>query len=141
MNISARNIFKGTVSSIVKGAVNAEVTITLASGAPIVSIITIGAVERLGLQEGMASSAIIKASTIILGANLHEAKMSARNILCGTVTRVIDGPVSCEVDLEIGGGEVLSAVITHGSAKNLGFAEGDHACAIFKASSVIIGVE
>lgn len=141
MNISARNIFKGSISSIVKGAVNAEVTITLASGAPIVSIITIGAVERLGLQEGMAASAIIKASTVILGTNLHDAKMSARNILCGTVTRVIDGPVSCEVDLEIGGGEVLSAVITHGSAEKLGFAEGSHACAIFKASSVIVGVE
>ena len=67
--------------------------------------------------------------------------MSARNILCGTITRLIDGPVSCEVDLEIGGGETLSAVITHGSAKNLGLAEGGHACAIFKASSVIIGVE
>jgi molybdate transport system regulatory protein len=141
MNISARNIFKGSISSIVKGAVNSEVTITLASGAPIVSIITIGAVERLGLQEGMAASAIIKASTVILGTNLHDAKMSARNILCGTVTRVIDGPVSCEVDLEIGGGEVLSAVITHGSAEKLGFAEGSHACAIFKASSVIVGVE
>jgi len=141
MNISARNIFKGTISSIVKGAVNAEVTISLASGAPIVSIITIGAVERLGLKEGMEASAIIKASAIILGTNLHDAKISARNILCGTVTRMIDGPVNCEVDIEIGGGEMLSAVITHGSAEKLGFTEGGHACAIFKASSVIIGVD
>jgi len=141
MNISARNIFKGTITSIAKGAVNAEVTISLTSGAPIVSTVTIGAVERLGLKEGMEASAIIKASTIILGTDLHDAKMSARNILCGTITRLIDGPVSCEVDLEIGGGETLSAVITHGSAKNLGLAEGGHACAIFKASSVIIGVE
>ncbi|NTW54135.1 MAG: TOBE domain-containing protein [Chlorobaculum sp.] len=140
MNISARNIFRGTVSSIVKGAVNAEVVITLASEASIVSTVTIGAVERLGLKEGMAASAIVKASSIILGTNLHDAKMSARNILCGTVTRVIDGPVNCEVDLEIGG-DLLSAVITHGSSEKLGFAEGSHACAIFKASSVIIGVE
>jgi molybdate transport system regulatory protein len=140
MNISARNIFRGTISSIVKGAVNAEVVITLASEASIVSTVTIGAVERLGLKEGMAASAIVKASSIILGTNLHDAKMSARNILCGTVTRVIDGPVNCEVDLEIGG-DLLSAVITHGSSEKLGFAEGSHACAIFKASSVIIGVE
>jgi len=141
MNISARNIFKGAITSIAKGAVNAEVTISLTSGAPIVSTVTIGAVERLGLKEGIEASAIIKASTIILGTDLHDAKVSARNILCGTITRLIDGPVSCEVDLEIGGGETLSAVITHGSAKNLGLAEGGHACAIFKASSVIIGVE
>ncbi|MBN1929773.1 MAG: TOBE domain-containing protein [Chlorobiaceae bacterium] len=141
MNISARNIFKGTISSIVRGMVNAEVTITLGSGASVVSIITIGAAERLGLKEGMAASAIVKASTIMLGTNLHDAKMSARNILCGTVTRVIDGPVSCEIDLEIGGGDLLSAVITHASATRLGLAEGARACAIFKASSVIIGVE
>jgi molybdate transport system regulatory protein len=141
MNISSRNIFKGTVSSIKRGAVNAEVTIALASGAEIISTVTVGAAERLGLKEGMAASAIVKASSIILGTNLHDAKMSARNILCGTVTRVIDGPVNCEVDLEIGGGDVLSAVITHGSSQKLGFAEGGHACAIFKASSVIIGVD
>jgi molybdate transport system regulatory protein len=31
--------------------------------------------------------------------------------------------------------------ITHGSARKPGFAEDAHACAIFKASSVIIGVD
>jgi len=141
MNISARNIFKGIISSIARGALNAEVTIALASGASIVSTVTLGAVERLGLTEGMKASAIVKASTIILGTDLHDAKVSARNRLCGTVAHVIDGPVSCEVALEIGGGDVLSAIITHGSSKTLGLAEGNHACAIFKASSVIIGVE
>jgi len=141
MNISARNIFRGTISSIAKGAVNAEVTIALASGTLIVSSVTIGAVERLGLKEGMAASAIVKASTVTLGTDLHSAKMSARNILCGTVTRVIDGPVSSEIDVEIGGGEVLSALITRGSAQQLGFTKGSHACAVFKASSVIIGVD
>ncbi|HHE31163.1 MAG TPA: transporter [Chlorobaculum parvum] len=141
MNISARNIFKGIISSIARGAVNAEVTIALASGASIVSNVTLGAVERLSLKEGMEANAIVKASNIILGTDLHDGKVSARNILCGTVTRVINGPVSCEVTLEIGGGDVLSAIITHGSSMSLGLAEESHACAIFKASSVIIGVE
>lgn len=141
MNISARNIFRGTISSITRGAVNAEVTIDLPSGSSIVSIITIGAVERLGLAEGMAASAIIKASSIILGTNLQEARVSARNMLCGTICRVIEGPVSTEVDIEIGGGDTLSAIITHGSSQKLGLAEGGEACAIFKASAVIIGVD
>jgi molybdate transport system regulatory protein len=140
MNISARNIFRGTIASVKKGAVNAEVSIALSDGSPIVSVITIGAVERLGLHEGMEASAIIKASSVILGTNLHDAKLSARNMLCGTISRVIEGPVSTEVDIEIGGGNSLSAVITHGSSEKLGLAEGGHACAIFKASSVIIGV-
>ncbi|HWQ26268.1 MAG TPA: TOBE domain-containing protein [Chlorobaculum sp.] len=141
MNISARNIFKGTVSSVVKGAVNAEIVITLADGTSIVSVITIGAAERLGLKEGIAASAIIKASSIIVGTNLQEAKLSARNIVNGTVSSVIEGPVSSEVDIEIGSGNILSAVITHGSSTKLGLATGAQVCAIFKASSVIVGVE
>ena len=141
MNISARNIFKGTVSSIVKGAVNSEVTITLADGTKIVAIITIGAAERLGLKEGMAASAIIKASSIMVGTGLLEAKLSARNILPGKICRVIEGPVSTEIDIEVGGGNTLSAVITHGSSSRMGLAVGGTACAIFKASSVIIGVD
>ncbi|NTU68116.1 MAG: TOBE domain-containing protein [Chlorobiaceae bacterium] len=140
MDISARNIFKGTVSSIIKGAVNAEVVIDLGNDTAIASTLTIGAVERLGLKEGMAASAIVKASSVILGTGLLEAKLSARNILPGRISRVIEGPVSTEVDLEIGGGNTLSAVITHGSSARMGLTAGNTACAIFKASSVIIGV-
>lgn len=141
MNISARNIFKGTVASIANGAVNAEITITLASGASIISTVTLAAVEQLGLAEGMAVRAIVKTSTIILDTDLHDAKVSARNKLCSTVTSVTDGVVNTEVALEIGSGDVLSAVITRESAKALELIEGSHACAIFKAPSVIIGVE
>lgn len=140
MNISARNIFKGTISSVSKGAVNAEVSIDLGDGTPIVSIVTIGAVERLGLKEGMAASAIVKASSVIIGTSLEGAKLSSRNILCGRIGKVIEGPVSTEVDIEIGGGNTLSAVITHGSSTRMGLAAGSSACAIFKASAVIIGV-
>ncbi len=141
MNISARNIFKGTVTSIVKGAVNTEVTIALGDGTRMVSIITVGAAERLGLKEGATASAIVKASSIIVGTNLQGAELSARNIVRGRVSKVIEGPVSTEVDIEIGGGNTLSAVITHESSKKLGLAAGADASAIFKASSVIIGVE
>ncbi len=141
MNISARNIFKGTISSIAKGTVNAEVTIALGDGTGIVSVVTIGAVERLGLKEGMKASAIIKASSIIIGTNLQDARLSTRNIVSGTVVKVIEGPVSTEVDIEIGSGNTLSAVITHGSSEKLGLTVGSKASAIFKASSVIIGVD
>lgn len=40
MKLSARNVIKGKVTKIVKGAVNSEVTIEIAGGAQIVSIIT-----------------------------------------------------------------------------------------------------
>ena len=70
----------------------------------------------------------------------HDAKVSARNIFCGTISKIIEGPVNTEVDLDIGSGNTISAVITHESAGQLGLAVGGHACTLFKASSVILGV-
>jgi molybdate transport system regulatory protein len=140
MKLSARNTFAGTVSGIVKGAVNAEVTITLKGGVPLVAVITNGAADNLGLKVGSAALAIVKASSVIIGSDLHDAKISARNVFCGTVSKIIEGPVNCEVDVEIGGGNIVSAVITHGSSERLALKEGGHACTLFKASSVIVGV-
>jgi len=140
MKVSARNVFAGTVARIVKGAVNAEVDLTLKGGATIAAVVTNGAVDGLGLAVGKEAYAIIKASSVIIGTDLHDAKVSARNLMCGTVVKVVEGPVSAEVDVEVGGGNTVSAVITHESSKNLGLAVGGHACAMFKASSVIIGV-
>ena len=140
MKLSARNVFAGTISEIKKGAVNAEVTVALKGGTPVVAIVTNGSVENLGLAAGKEASVIIKASAIIIGTDLHDAKVSARNIMCGTISKIIEGPVSAEIDVEIGGGNTISAVITEGSAQKLGLKQGGHACALFKASSVILGV-
>jgi molybdate transport system regulatory protein len=140
MKISARNVFSGTVEKVTRGAVNAEVSLRLKGETRITSIITIGAVDNLGLKEGVNAYAIIKSSSIIIAQELHDTKLSARNILPGTITKIIEGPVSTEVDLEIGDGNVISAIITHGSSEKLALKEGDTACSVFKASSVIIGV-
>ena len=140
MKVSARNVFAGTVGRITKGAVNAEVSLTLTGGTPLVATVTNGAVDSLGLKDGAAAFAIIKASSVIIGTDLHDAKVSARNVMCGTIAKIVEGPVNTEVDVEIGGGNTVSAVITHDSARNLGLKVGGHACALFKASSVILGV-
>lgn len=140
MRISARNTFSGTITTITKGAVNAEIILTLNGGQEIVSTITNGAVTNLGLKKGMSAYAIVKSSSVLVGRDLHDKKLSARNIICGTVQKVIDGPVSSEIDIEIGGGNSISAVITKTSSAKLDLKEGEHACAVFKASNVIIGV-
>jgi molybdate transport system regulatory protein len=140
MKLSARNVLTGTVASIKKGAVNTEVVLNLKGGPAIAAIITNSSVDSLALKEGAEACAIIKASNIIVGKDLHDAKISARNIICGTVTKVIDGPVSAEVGVDIGNGNILTAVITEASAKNLALKTGDHACLIIKASGVILGV-
>ena len=140
MKVSARNVLAGTITKITKGAVNSEVALLLTGGTPLVAVITNGAVENLALKEGLAAYAIIKASSVLVGSDLHNAKISARNMMCGKVVKIIEGPVSTEIDVEVGGGNTISAVITHESASNLGLAVGGHACTLFKASSVILGV-
>jgi len=140
MKVSARNVFNGSVTDIKKGTVNTEVTLTLKGGTPIAAIVTNCSIDTLGLTVGKDAYAIIKASSIMIGTDLHDAKISARNIMCGKISKIIEGPVSTDVEVEIGGGNTVSAVITHESATKLGLKEGGHACAIFKASSVILGV-
>jgi molybdate transport system regulatory protein len=68
--ISARNILTGTISSILPGAVNDEVTIDLPGGSTVTSIITSSSVKRLGLVVGKEISAIIKASDVLLATAL-----------------------------------------------------------------------
>ncbi len=140
MKISARNVFSGIVEKVTRGAVNAEVILRLKGETRITSVITNGAVDNLDLKEGVNAYAIIKSSSIIIAQELLNAKLSARNILPGKISKLIEGPVSTEVDLEIGDGNVISSIITHGSSEKLSLKEGDTACALFKASSVIIGV-
>jgi len=140
MKVSARNTLAGTVTAIIQGAVNAEVTLTLKGGVPLTAVVTNGAIGNLGLKVGSEAYAIIKASSVVIGTDLHDAKVSARNVFCGTIATIIEGPVNTEVDVEIGGGNIISAVITHGSSTQLELKVGGHACALFKASSVIIGV-
>jgi molybdopterin-binding protein len=67
MKISARNILKGKVVKVERGAVNAEVIIELPGGTQLVSIITNSSVETLGLTEGKEAYAIIKASNVMVG--------------------------------------------------------------------------
>lgn len=67
MKISARNVLKGKVKAVTPGVVNTEVTIEVAGGAEVVSIITKSSAERLGLAPGKDVYAIIKASNVIVG--------------------------------------------------------------------------
>jgi molybdopterin-binding protein len=66
MKLSARNVIKGTVDSVVAGAVNSEVTLTIPGGAKIVAMITKASAESLGLQKGKEAYAVIKASSVMI---------------------------------------------------------------------------
>mgnify|MGYP005841336491 CR=1 FL=1 len=68
-------------------------------------------------------------------------KVSARNVLKGTVKRISAGAVNDEVVVELPGGQEIVAMITKASAEGLGLAVGKPAYAVIKASSVMIGVD
>ena len=66
MQVSARNQLKGTVKKVEHGAVNSEVTLELADGIEVVSIITKESAEQLELAAGKAVFAVIKASDVMI---------------------------------------------------------------------------
>ena len=67
MKLSARNILKGKIVDIKKGATTAHVRIALAGGAVITSSITNEAVDELNLAAGQDAYAVIKATDVMVG--------------------------------------------------------------------------
>ena len=140
MKTTARNQFLGKVAELKSGAVNDEVILELPGGQQIVAVITQGSSDSLGLAPGVEAFALIKASSIILVAEGEGARFSARNQLAGTVTRVQTGAVNTEVVLDLPRGGTIAAIITNQSASEMAIAIGSKLTAMFKASSVILGV-
>ena len=68
-------------------------------------------------------------------------KISARNILKGTVKKIIPGAVNSEVILELPGGYEVTSIITKESVEKLGLAIGKPAYAVIKSSEVMIAVD
>ena len=67
MKISARNTIPGKVTHIKLGPVSAEVTINVATGIDIVSVISTASAEELKLKVGVPAFAVIKASSVMVG--------------------------------------------------------------------------
>jgi len=67
-------------------------------------------------------------------------KLSARNVLDGTITEIVKGAVTSHVKLDIGG-TTVTASITNESVAELGLTVGGKASAVIKATDVMIGVK
>ena len=67
MKISARNILKGKVVKITKGAINSLVLIEIAKGVEVTSVVTNDAAKALKLAKGKPAYAVIKASSVMIG--------------------------------------------------------------------------
>ncbi|TEA79922.1 TOBE domain-containing protein [Allopusillimonas ginsengisoli] len=137
---SARNNLSGTVASVKHGAVNDEIILNIAPGLDIVANITSESARSLDLEPGRRALAFIKASSIIVGKSDDGIKLSARNQLAGRISEVKEGAVNAEARIELPSGQVLVAVLTMESLSKLALKAGDEVYAIFKASSVMLGV-
>ena len=139
MQTSARNQFLGKVTTVKKDAVNAEVILDIGGGEQLAAIITHDSVDHLDLQPGVEAYALIKAPWVILTTD-DSLRTSARNRLCGTVVRCQEGAVNAEVIIELAGGKTVASIVTNDSIHALSLKVGARACALIKASHVILAV-
>jgi molybdopterin-binding protein len=63
---SARNRFSGTVTDVKLEGLVAQVELVVDSPARVVAIVTADAVEELGLRKGMAATAVVKATSVMV---------------------------------------------------------------------------
>lgn len=68
-------------------------------------------------------------------------KLSARNQLKGTITKIEEGAVNGIVCIDIGGGNTITSTISMNAIRELGLRVGETAYAVIKATSVMVGVD
>lgn len=67
-------------------------------------------------------------------------KISARNVLPGTIKSIKKGSTTAHVTIEVAKGLVVTSSITNESVDDLGLKVGEKAFAIIKSSDVMIGI-
>ncbi|WP_099866841.1 TOBE domain-containing protein [Pararhizobium haloflavum] len=68
-------------------------------------------------------------------------KLSARNVLTGTVVDVTKGAVAAKVKIDIGGGHHITSTVTVEAVEELRLEKGKSVSAIIKASDIILGAD
>jgi molybdate transport system regulatory protein len=137
MRTSARNQFAGPVTGLREGDVSFEVRLRVDTKQEVSAVITRESAESMSLSIGREVHALVKASAVILCTD-RSIRTTARNQLWGVVSRIHAGTVNSEVAITLPSGRVIAAVVTRDSVATLGLAIGSAACALFKASSVIL---
>lgn len=138
MQLSARNVWIGKITTIEDGAVNSIIHIELKGGDKLSTVITEGSVRRLGLEENQEVMAIVKAPHVLLALEVNPVTISARNILNGTISNIITGAVNDEITISLPGGSTVTSIITSASTNRLNLQIGTPCSALIKASDIIL---
>ncbi|MGO9674366.1 MAG: TOBE domain-containing protein [Methylocella sp.] len=141
VKISVRNAFRCTVVQIDEDPVDATVTLQVSSANDISAIITHAAAADLRLAPGRSVVALVKSSFVMLAPPGETIGVQGRNRLLGRATRRVDGANNSEIQLDIGDGKILTAVVPKDSAEDLRIAPGDRLAAFFNASHVILAAD
>lgn len=141
MRISTRNQFKGQATVLRIGPVNADVSVDIGGGDQIDALVTTKSLESLGIRNGVEVYALVKASSVMIMSGSAPLKLSARNQLRGSVIHCKKGMINGEVTIQLPGGGTVTAIVTNESSDGLELKEGVEAIAVFKSTSVMLGVE
>ncbi|MET9833634.1 TOBE domain-containing protein [Streptomyces sp. NPDC006385] len=136
MSLSIRNQLPGTITAVTPGEVMATVKVRLAGGQSLTAAITLEAVEDLGLTDGNAVTALVKATEISLATAPIEG-LSIRNQLPGTVSGIATGGAMASVKIATEGAS-LTAVITRDATTDLALSPGVPVVALIKATEVAL---
>ncbi|WP_030292384.1 TOBE domain-containing protein [Streptomyces katrae] len=134
MSLSIRNQFAGTVTAVTTGEAMATVKVRLEGGQDITAAITADAVKDLGIAEGSAVKALVKATEVALATGAVDG-ISIRNQLAGTVSDVATGGAMASVKVDVGGGG-LTAAITKDAVAALGLSAGSSVVALIKSTEI-----
>lgn len=140
MKTTARNQFHGRIATVTPGPATTTVRVALDGGQQITASLTREAAEELQVQTGQEALALVKSSEVVLVSDFGGYRLSARNQLAGTVSRVQRGAVSSLVGLTLPGGAVVMASVTNDAVDALGLAAGQPGTAVFKAYAVMLAV-
>ena len=65
-------------------------------------------------------------------------KLSTRNIFKGKVLEVKEGMIMAKVKVDIGGGNIVTAIITDEALQELGVKVGEELAVLIKATSIMV---
>ncbi len=125
----------GTITKVFKGHIHANIQI-LWKTIPLSVIITKASCDDMQLSEGDPITVLIKGTDVML-AKSFSGMISARNRVEGIVKRIIHGDVVSKVFVE-SQDEVLHAIITNTSLKEMDIIEGNEVIAIVKSTELIL---
>jgi molybdate transport system regulatory protein len=140
MKTTARNQFLGRIADVTPGPTTTTVRVALDGGQTVTAALTTEAAAELDVQPGQQALALVKSSEVVLVTDFGGYRLSARNQLAGTVSRVERGAVSSLIGLTLPGGTVVTASVTNDAVDGLALAAGQPATAVFKAYAVMLAV-